>query len=81
MSHGTSNPVKGGKVVSDAIMPSEYKTGKPDWQTADFKKCVILQALCQEASYTNHLLLCSSFPEDVKAKVLANWVSDGFAPL
>ncbi|KAK4700685.1 hypothetical protein P7C70_g5561, partial [Phenoliferia sp. Uapishka_3] len=28
---------QGGKVVSDAIMPSEYKTGKPDWIAADFK--------------------------------------------
>ncbi|KAL8277938.1 hypothetical protein RQP46_009570 [Phenoliferia psychrophenolica] len=58
--HGFHSPVKGGKVVSDALMPSEYKTGKPDWIAADFKQ---------------------SYPEEVKAKVLANWVADGFAPV
>lgn len=36
MSHGTGSPVKGGKVVSDALMPSEYN-GLQDWQQADFK--------------------------------------------
>ncbi|PQE26173.1 Ferulic acid decarboxylase 1 protein [Rutstroemia sp. NJR-2017a BBW] len=36
MSHGTGSPVKGGKVVSDALMPSEYK-GEQDWQQASFK--------------------------------------------
>ena len=36
--HGFWSPVKGGKVVSDALMPSEYQTGKPDWVAADFKK-------------------------------------------
>ena len=36
MSHGTGSPTQGGKVVSDALMPSEYTTG-PDWQAADFK--------------------------------------------
>ncbi|TVY51186.1 Ferulic acid decarboxylase 1 [Lachnellula cervina] len=36
MSHGTGSPAKGGKVVSDALMPSEYK-GEQDWQQASFK--------------------------------------------
>ncbi|KAJ9123046.1 Ferulic acid decarboxylase 1 [Naganishia vaughanmartiniae] len=35
MSHGNGSPVKGGKVVSDALMPSEYTTGR-DWVAADF---------------------------------------------
>ncbi len=38
MSHGFANPVRGGKVVSDALMPSEYRDGKADWVAADFKK-------------------------------------------
>lgn len=36
MSHGTGSPVQGGKVVSDALMPSEYR-GEQDWQQASFK--------------------------------------------
>ncbi|KAH8799169.1 UbiD decarboxylyase family [Xylogone sp. PMI_703] len=38
MSHGTegSDPHKGGKVVSDALFPTEYK-GMQDWEIADFK--------------------------------------------
>ncbi|TVY20645.1 Ferulic acid decarboxylase 1 [Lachnellula arida] len=36
MGHGTGSPVKGGKVVSDALMPSEYK-GEQAWQQASFK--------------------------------------------
>lgn len=36
MSHGNGSPVKGGKVVSDALMPLEYTTG-PDFIAADFK--------------------------------------------
>lgn len=36
MSHGNGTPTQGGKVVSDALMPSEYTTG-PEWQAADFK--------------------------------------------
>lgn len=36
MSHGTASPIQGGKVVSDALMPSEYKTGEQDWQQASF---------------------------------------------
>lgn len=36
MSHGTASPVQGGKVVSDALMPSEYH-GEQDWQQASFK--------------------------------------------
>ncbi|RDW74947.1 ferulic acid decarboxylase 1 [Coleophoma cylindrospora] len=36
MSHGTGSPVQGGKVVSDALMPAEYK-GEQDWQQASFK--------------------------------------------
>lgn len=37
MSHGTASPIKGGKVVSDALMPSEYRDGKQDWEQASFK--------------------------------------------
>lgn len=36
MSHGNGSPVKGGKVVSDALMPKEYTTGA-DWVPADFE--------------------------------------------
>ncbi|KAF9024270.1 UbiD-domain-containing protein [Hymenopellis radicata] len=56
MSHGSASKDTGGKVVSDALLPIEYTTGR-DWEAADF-----------EHSYT----------EEVKAKVLANWESDGF---
>ncbi|GFZ46456.1 carboxy-lyase [Saitozyma sp. JCM 24511] len=56
MSHGNGSPVKGGKVVSDALMPSEYTTGR-DWVPADFR---------------------SSYPEDIKSKVLASIVGDGY---
>ncbi|PYH94340.1 UbiD-domain-containing protein [Aspergillus ellipticus CBS 707.79] len=37
MSHGNGPPARGGKIVSDAPMPEEYKTGIPEWQAADFK--------------------------------------------
>ncbi|BGP39400.1 Ferulic acid decarboxylase 1 [Rhodotorula kratochvilovae] len=59
MSHGNGSPVRGGKVVSDALMSSEYTTGR-DWVAADFK---------------------NSYPEEIKARVLANWESDGFKKL
>lgn len=36
MGHGNGNPRRGGKVVSDALMPLEYTTG-PDFVSADFK--------------------------------------------
>ncbi|GAB1736914.1 hypothetical protein NU219Hw_g284t1 [Hortaea werneckii] len=36
MSHGNGPRIKGGKVVSDALMPVEY-SGKQDWQQASFK--------------------------------------------
>ncbi|EAU29344.1 hypothetical protein ATEG_10347 [Aspergillus terreus NIH2624] len=36
MSRGNGSPTTGGKVVSDALMPKEYTTGK-DWEAADFK--------------------------------------------
>jgi UbiD family decarboxylase len=36
MGHGTGETHRGGKVVSDALMPSEYTTGQ-DWQTVDFE--------------------------------------------
>ncbi|KAL1622464.1 Ferulic acid decarboxylase 1 [Diplodia seriata] len=36
--HGWHDPVRGGKVVSDALMPSEYKEGKRDWQAASFEE-------------------------------------------
>jgi UbiD family decarboxylase len=36
MSHGNGSPVQGGKVVSDALMPTEYTTGR-DWVAADFE--------------------------------------------
>jgi UbiD family decarboxylase len=35
--HGAHSPVKGGKVVSDALLPSEYTTGAT-WQAASFKQ-------------------------------------------
>ncbi|GLB07112.1 ferulic acid decarboxylase 1 [Aspergillus tubingensis] len=56
MGHGNGSPVQGGKVVSDALMPTEYTTG-PNWQAADFK---------------------NSYPEDLQAKVNAEWASMGF---
>jgi UbiD family decarboxylase len=34
--HGGFSPVKGGKVVSDALLPVEYTTGR-NWEAADFK--------------------------------------------
>ncbi|TLD11708.1 hypothetical protein PspLS_11792 [Pyricularia sp. CBS 133598] len=36
MGQGTGNPRQGGKVVSDALMPSEYSTGA-NWEAADFE--------------------------------------------
>jgi UbiD family decarboxylase len=36
MSHGTASATTGGKVVSDALLPVEYKTD-PNWELADFK--------------------------------------------
>ncbi|EPE08725.1 carboxy-lyase-like protein [Ophiostoma piceae UAMH 11346] len=36
MSHGNGPKGRGGKVVSDALLPVEYTTGK-DWEAADFK--------------------------------------------
>ncbi|KAJ5902821.1 hypothetical protein N7495_003349 [Penicillium taxi] len=36
MSHGNGSPIQGGKVVSDALMPTEYTTGR-DFVAADFK--------------------------------------------
>jgi hypothetical protein len=36
MGHGTGTPNRGGKVVSDALMPMEYK-GVQNWQQASFK--------------------------------------------
>lgn len=36
MSHGNGSPVKGGKVVSDALLPIEYDSG-PNWEAASFK--------------------------------------------
>lgn len=56
MGHGNGPAIKGGKVVSDALMPSEYTTGR-DWVAADFK---------------------NSYPEELKAKILASWESMGF---
>lgn len=35
--HGAHNPVKGGKVVSDALLPVEYETGR-DWEAASFEE-------------------------------------------
>jgi hypothetical protein len=36
MSHGNGPHSRGGKVVSDALMPAEYK-GEKDWEQASFK--------------------------------------------
>lgn len=35
MGHGNGNPMRGGKVVSDALLPPEYTTGR-SWETASF---------------------------------------------
>lgn len=37
MGHGNGKKGMGGKVVSDALMPKEYTTGR-DWEAADFKE-------------------------------------------
>lgn len=36
MSHGNGSPTRGGKIVSDCLMPIEYTKGK-NWEAADFK--------------------------------------------
>ncbi|EWZ30913.1 UbiD decarboxylyase family [Fusarium oxysporum Fo47] len=36
MSHGNGAPNRGGKVVSDSLLPVEYTTGK-NWEAADFE--------------------------------------------
>ncbi|PLB47627.1 UbiD-domain-containing protein [Aspergillus steynii IBT 23096] len=36
MAHGNWNPLKGGKVISNALLASEYMDG-PDWETGDFE--------------------------------------------
>ncbi|KAK7034028.1 Ferulic acid decarboxylase 1 [Paramarasmius palmivorus] len=36
MTHGNGSPVKGGKVVSDALLPCEYTTGR-SWEVSDFE--------------------------------------------
>ncbi|KAI7976188.1 hypothetical protein EIK77_010661 [Talaromyces pinophilus] len=36
MGHGNGPATKGGKVVSDALIPKEYTTGR-DWVAADFE--------------------------------------------
>ena len=36
MSHGNGQPNRGGKVVSDCLLPIEYREPK-DWEAADFK--------------------------------------------
>ncbi|KAK9342113.1 hypothetical protein V1522DRAFT_417213 [Lipomyces starkeyi] len=36
MTHGSFSAKKGGKVVSDALLPAEYTTGR-NWEAADFK--------------------------------------------
>lgn len=36
MGHGNGRPNMGGKVVSDALMPEEFTTGR-NWEIADFK--------------------------------------------
>jgi phenacrylate decarboxylase len=36
MGHGSASSVKGGKVISDALLPIEYTTGR-NWELADFK--------------------------------------------
>lgn len=56
MGHGAHSKTTGGKVVSDAIMPAEYTSGR-DWVAADFE---------------------SSYPEELKRKVLDNWTKMGF---
>ncbi|OJJ85274.1 uncharacterized protein ASPGLDRAFT_1439373 [Aspergillus glaucus CBS 516.65] len=36
MGQGNGSPSQGGRVVSDALMPIEYTTGK-NWEAADFE--------------------------------------------
>jgi hypothetical protein len=36
MHMGPGNPVRGGKSVSNCMLPIEYTTG-PNWETADFQ--------------------------------------------
>ncbi|ROV92569.1 hypothetical protein VMCG_08913 [Cytospora schulzeri] len=36
MSHGNGKPNRGGKIVSDCLLPTEYTTGQT-WEAADFK--------------------------------------------
>ena len=36
MSHGPGPPTRGGKSVSNCLLPIEY-TGEPNWQKADFR--------------------------------------------
>lgn len=36
MGYGNGDPIKGGKVVSDALLPVEYTTGQ-NWETCNFK--------------------------------------------
>jgi phenacrylate decarboxylase len=36
MSHGSGPSIRGGKVVSDALLPCEYTTGA-NWEAADFE--------------------------------------------
>lgn len=36
MSHGNGAPNRGGKIVSDCLLPVEYTTGK-NWEAADFE--------------------------------------------
>ncbi len=37
MSHGALSSVKGGKVVTDALLPVDYTTGR-DWEAASFEQ-------------------------------------------
>jgi UbiD family decarboxylase len=36
MSHGESNPLKGGKILSNCLLPIEYRE-RPNWTRADFE--------------------------------------------
>jgi hypothetical protein len=41
--YGFYSPVKGGNVVSNALMPSEYQEGRQDWEHASFKHSYLLE--------------------------------------
>lgn len=56
MSHGGGDRRRGGKAISDCLLPMEYN-GEATFQRVDFE---------------------TSYPQDIKARVRANWHDMGF---